>query len=545
MDNGEKLNPNNCNNKPLISLDSEEVVERVGAGKEEEEDEESNALLSTRRGGISKRPKKLRRKVQWNDRTGNKLVEILEFEPSRQQNVRVSLINEKGHGDNKILGAKIYGGQDLKKKQTFAVFFFKSCCHQILKKEMDSDEGKLFIGGISWETTEEKLSEYFGNYGQVLQTVVMKDKVTDRPRGFGFVVFADPLVIDRVLQDKHTIDGRTVEAKRALSREEQQTSYRSGARGGDRSFGSGGNLKTKKIFVGGLPPTLTEEGFRQYFEAYGVVTDVVVMFDQNTQRPRGFGFITFDTEEAVDRVLHKSFHDLNGKNVEVKRALPKDANSGGGVQSGGSRGYQGYDSSNAGNGSYNSQMDGSRYMQPQATGGGFAPYGAQGYGYAGTNNAVGYGGYGVGNYGVTGAGYGGPAGGYGNPNVQNTSYGNDPPGSKSSWSGQAPSGYGSAPYGGTGFAAPAQSPSGTAAYGNKDYGYYGGSDGSYENQNSYNAGRGGHANNSGNSVYTSTAWSSDPSQNGNYGTAQASAAAAGQVGYSGGYGAHQPQQGQQ
>nr|POF00167.1 heterogeneous nuclear ribonucleoprotein 1 [Quercus suber] len=69
---------------------------------------------------------------------------------------------------------------------------------------------KLFIGGISWETTEEKLKEYFENYGDVVQTVVMRDKTTGRPRGFGFVVFADPSILDRVRQDKHNIDARTV-----------------------------------------------------------------------------------------------------------------------------------------------------------------------------------------------------------------------------------------------------------------------------------------------------------------------------------------------
>ncbi|KAK1557709.1 hypothetical protein Q3G72_030066 [Acer saccharum] len=47
-------------------------------------------------------------------------------------------------------------------------------------------------------------------------------------------------------------------------------------------------------------------------------------------RPRGFGFITFDSEDAVDRVLHKTFHELMGKRVEVKPALTKYANSGGG-----------------------------------------------------------------------------------------------------------------------------------------------------------------------------------------------------------------------
>ncbi|KAK6161225.1 hypothetical protein DH2020_004606 [Rehmannia glutinosa] len=124
-----------------------------------------------------------------------------------------------------------------------------------VKEEIDINgfrSGKLFIGGISWETDEEKLKEYFQGYGEVLQAVVMRDKITGKPRGFGFVVFADPDVLDRVLQDRHVIDGRTVEAKRALSREEQQVS-KVGNSGGARNFGGGGGTRTKKIFVGVCP----------------------------------------------------------------------------------------------------------------------------------------------------------------------------------------------------------------------------------------------------------------------------------------------------
>ncbi|CAL5416516.1 unnamed protein product [Camellia sinensis] len=469
---------------------------------------------------------------------------------------------------------------------------------------MDSDQGKLFIGGISWETTEEKLNDYFGIYGEVLQTVIMKDKTTGRPRGFGFVVFADPSVLDRVLQEKHVIDGRTVEAKRALSREEQQiSSTRTGNTNNSRSFGSGGNYRTKKIFVGGLPPTLTEEGFRQYFETYGSVTDVVVMYDQQTQRPRGFGFISFDSEDAVDRVLHKTFHDLNGKQVEVKRALPKDANVGGG---GGGRsmgggtsggGYQGYGASGGNSGSYDGRMDSNRYMQSQNTGGGGFPpygssgYGAPGYGYGAANNSMGYGGYG--SYGGANTGYGGPAAAaYGNPNGPNAGYGSGPPGaSRSSWSSQAPSGYGAVGYGnaapwgganasggGPGSAPTGQSPAGAAGYGNQGYGYggYGGADGSYGNQAAYGAvgGRAGSVPNSnapagggagggelqgssggymggsygdanGNSGYGNQGWRSDPSQtSGSYG-AQANGPHGGQGGYGGGYGGAPTRQAQQ
>ena len=129
-----------------------------------------------------------------------------------------------------------------------------------------ASENKLFIGGLSWNTTAERLEQYFSNFGQVetpprrprlpprpapalpdtgvslfgqawllsflncmkrlrpvrastsphlwrqvLEAFVSYDRVTGRPRGFGFVVFEDPAVADRVASLQHTIDRREVE----------------------------------------------------------------------------------------------------------------------------------------------------------------------------------------------------------------------------------------------------------------------------------------------------------------------------------------------
>ncbi|KAF8410830.1 hypothetical protein HHK36_003367 [Tetracentron sinense] len=194
------------------------------------------------------------------------------------------------------------------------------CCLQ----KMESDLGKLFIGGISWDTNEDHLRGYFEKYGQVVEAVIMKDRTTGRARGFGFVVFADPAVAEIVVMTKHTIDGRTVEAKKAVPRDDQYILNRNNS----IIHGSPGPGRTKKIFVGGLASTVTESDFKKYFDQFGMITDVVVMYDHNTQRPRGFGFITYDSEEAVDRVLLKIFHELNGKMVEVKRAVPKELSTG-------------------------------------------------------------------------------------------------------------------------------------------------------------------------------------------------------------------------
>ncbi|CAN4116563.1 unnamed protein product [Withania somnifera] len=439
---------------------------------------------------------------------------------------------------------------------------------------MDSDKGKLFIGGISWETSEEKLKEYFQGYGDVLQTVIMRDRITGKPRGFGFVVFADPNVLGKVLQDAHVIDGRTVEAKRALSRDEQQDP-KSGNMGSARSFGGSGNNRTKKIFVGGLPPSLTEDGFRTYFETYGNVTDVAIMYDQQTNRPRGFGFISFDSEDAVDRVLQKTYHDLSGKQVEVKRALPRDGNSGLGGRSTGNSGsgmgggsYQGYGASGDNPSSYD-RMDTNRYMQSQKNGGGYPPfgssgYGTPGYGYGTPNNGMGYGGYG--SYGGANPVYGGVNPGYGgsavaaigNPNVPGTGYGSGPAGGPgSSWGSQGSSGYANMGYGNASWGASSagggggptnagsaagQSLAGATGYGNQGYGYggYGGSDGAYGNPSvgggalgDMQSGGGGYMSSGyGNASGNSTLRSDASQGSGNYG-AQQNGPHGGQVGYGG------------
>ncbi|CAG7882217.1 unnamed protein product [Brassica rapa] len=250
---------------------------------------------------------------------------------------------------------------------------------------MQSDSGKLFIGGISWDTNEERLKEYFSSFGEVIEAVILKDRTTGRARGFGFVVFADPAVAETVITEKHNIDGRLVEAKKAVPRDDQNTATRSNSSSLQGSPGG----RTRKIFVGGLPSSITESDFKTYFEQFGTTTDVVVMYDHNTQRPRGFGFITYDSEEAVEKVLLKTFHELNGKMVEVKRAVPKELSPsparssplGAGYSYGVSRvnnllnGYaQGFSP-----GGYGLRMDG-RFSPIGAGRSGFASFGGSGYG---------------------------------------------------------------------------------------------------------------------------------------------------------------------
>ncbi|XP_076305263.1 uncharacterized protein LOC143222529 isoform X2 [Tachypleus tridentatus] len=174
-----------------------------------------------------------------------------------------------------------------------------------------SDEaGKLFIGGLSWDTSQENLKNYFSRFGEVVDCVVMKNNETGRSRGFGFVTFKDPDCVSIVLASgPHELDGRVIDPKasnpRGLNRPKKGVNY-------------------PKVFLGGLPSTCTETTLREHFSKYGQVMEVVIMFDQERKKSRGFGFLSFEKQEIVHRVCADHYVTINGKQVECKMAEPRE-----------------------------------------------------------------------------------------------------------------------------------------------------------------------------------------------------------------------------
>jgi RNA recognition motif-containing protein len=67
----------------------------------------------------------------------------------------------------------------------------------------------------------------------------------------------------------------------------------------------------------GLSPSVDDRDFRQYFEAFGTITDCQIMLDHNTQRSRGFGFVTFDGPGPVDDIMQRRDHSIKGKEVRA------------------------------------------------------------------------------------------------------------------------------------------------------------------------------------------------------------------------------------
>jgi len=173
----------------------------------------------------------------------------------------------------------------------------------------DDTEGKLFVGGIGWESDEEAVKEYFEKFGPVAYVKLKRNREDpSKHRGFAFVKFVNAEDADVVLnqEEPHLIHGSKIDPKSACP------------------MGVKPEERTKKIFVGGLQAETTEEKLKEYFGTFGEIrSDIEFAIDRNTKKKRGFCFIEFSNEAIVDRIVKNKFHEVAGKRLETKRALSK------------------------------------------------------------------------------------------------------------------------------------------------------------------------------------------------------------------------------
>ena len=106
-------------------------------------------------------------------------------------------------------------------------------------------------------------------------------------------------------------------------------------------------MAQNKLYVGNFPYSVDEAQLRSLFSTYGDITDLALIMDRETGRPKGFAFITFAAQQAAENALELNGRDLGGRPLKVNMAMEREGGRTGGGggrpggRSGGGGGYGG------------------------------------------------------------------------------------------------------------------------------------------------------------------------------------------------------------
>lgn len=174
--------------------------------------------------------------------------------------------------------------------------------------EADEDERKVFVGGLSWQTTDKDMKSYFEKFGAIAKVTLKTDNYTGESRGFGFIVFEDASSVEAVMEEQtHTLNGKKIGPRRAKARPKPEPIV--------------------KVFIGGLDPDVPESDIRAHFEMFGTIVEIDLPYDKIKNQRRAFAFVKYESEDVVNAVIASNNSQgkqmLAGKEVDIKKHTPK------------------------------------------------------------------------------------------------------------------------------------------------------------------------------------------------------------------------------
>jgi len=170
------------------------------------------------------------------------------------------------------------------------------------KYDDDIQSRKVFVGGLSESTNDKSFAEYFMKFGDLCDSIVMFDKITGKPKRFGFLVYAELSALENCLNSgPHTLDGNELTVKKSSQPNEVKTNRDKGA-----------NCEIHALFPFGSK--MDEQMISMYFSQFGKVASCVIPVNKILNRPKNFCFIKFSERDAVLRALDKKQH-MMGKQI--------------------------------------------------------------------------------------------------------------------------------------------------------------------------------------------------------------------------------------
>ncbi|CAL9226733.1 unnamed protein product [Arabidopsis halleri] len=165
-----------------------------------------------------------------------------------------------------------------------------------------SEEAKLFVGNLAYDVDSQALAMLFEQAGTVEIAEVIYNRETDQSRGFGFVTMSTVEEAETAVEkfNRYDLNGRLLTVNKAAPRGSRPERA---PRVYEPAF---------RVYVGNLPWDVDNGRLEQVFSEHGKVVEARVVYDRETGRSRGFGFVTMSNENE----LNDAIAALDGQNME-------------------------------------------------------------------------------------------------------------------------------------------------------------------------------------------------------------------------------------
>ncbi|KAE8812354.1 RNA-binding protein CP29B, chloroplastic [Hordeum vulgare] len=188
-----------------------------------------------------------------------------------------------------------------------------------------SEDLKVFVGNLPFTVDSAQLAGLFEQAGSVEMVEVVYDRMTGRSRGFGFVTMGSVEEVAAAVEqfNGYTFQGRPLRVNSGPPPPRDEFAPRTpramGGGGGGGSFDS-----ANKLYVGNLSWGVDNSTLENLFSEQGKVLDAKVIYDRDSGRSRGFGFVTYGSADEVNNAISNlDGVDLDGRQIRVTVAESK------------------------------------------------------------------------------------------------------------------------------------------------------------------------------------------------------------------------------
>ncbi|KAL9264025.1 RNA-binding protein CP29B, chloroplastic-like protein [Drosera capensis] len=184
-----------------------------------------------------------------------------------------------------------------------------------------SQELKIFVGNLPYNVDSARLAGLFESAGAVETVEVVYDKLTGRSKGFAFVTMSSIEDVEATARqfNGYELEGRPLRVNAGPPPPKTEGSFnRSPNRGFNLGIGSGSE---NRVHVSNLSWDVDESALGDLFSDHGEVVEAKIIYDRETGRSRGFGFVTYNSAEEVNNAIDNlDGVDLLGRSIRVNPA---------------------------------------------------------------------------------------------------------------------------------------------------------------------------------------------------------------------------------